>query len=358
VTDYADELTSEYAEQRDDYVAFTDSLSQLLSLLTKDAGLDIVGIEHRTKSLESFREKVDRPEKAQKYKHCEEVTDISAIRVIAYLQEEHDEICDIMRENFAIDEGDSANKEDLLDPDKFGYRSMHFVIAYSAERLKLPEFRRFVGKKAEVQVRTVLQHAWAAIDWKLRYKTEVGVPNAIRRRLYRISALLESADDDLSRVSAAVRDLRAGYVEQIQKGDLSLQVNQDSLQLFLAKDDLVQRLQEVAEGNDYVISPYHPNSRNPLLNLLETLKTAGIDEIALLESRLQEIEPQAEEFLEKIFAAWWSETKPKKLVIDQGSLIRLLVIAIAENGTAREILLTSPFGAELQRAVEEVVAVW
>lgn len=352
---YADDLAIEYAAQRNEYEAFADSVCQLIHRLIQDAGIEIVGIENRTKTLDAFKEKVDRPEKAQKYRYCNEVTDLSGIRVIAYRQEEHDQICNIVRENFIIDLENSANKEDLLDPDKFGYRSMHFVVSYGKDRIKLPEFKRFVGKKAEVQVRTVLQHAWAAIDWKLRYKTDIGVPNDIRRRLYRISALLESADDDFSRVSAAVRDLRASYEEKIQKGDLSLQVNQDSLQVFLDTSTLVQRLKDIAVRTKYVISPPHPQSRNPALNLSVTLNTAEINKISELEAQLRAVEQRAEKFLGKIFAAWWTKTKPKKLVINLEGLIRLLVIATSEKDIAQAILVKSPFGAELQRAVEAVV---
>lgn len=353
---YADDLSEEYEGQRKDYESFTESVRQLLSRLIKDADLDIVGIEDRTKTLEGFREKVDRPEKAQKYQSCSEVTDLSGIRVISYLQEEHDKICDIVRDNFVIDLKNSANKEELLDPDKFGYRSMHFVVSYSKDRLKLPEFKRYDGMKAEIQVRTVLQHAWAAIDWKLRYKTDVGVPNDIRRRLYRISALLESADDDFSHVSAAVRDLRAAYEAQISKGDLSLQVNQESLQLFLDRSELVRRLRKTADRAGYVISPGHPGSRNPLLNLLDTLNTAHIDKISELNASLKAVETRAKKYLEKVFAAWLTETKPKKLVIDLGGLIRILIISNAKKDLAQTILRKSPFGPELQRAVQEVVS--
>lgn len=267
---YAENLAREYAAQREEYKAFSLSVRDLLDRLLQDAGLSIVGIEHRTKSLGSFREKVERPEKAQKYLSCSEVTDLSGIRVITYLQEEHNQVCEIVRENFIIDLENSANREDLLEPDQFGYRSTHFVISYSDDRLKLAEFKRFAGKKAEVQVRTVLQHAWAAIDWKLRYKVDIGVPKDIRRRLYRISALLEAADDDFSLVSKSVLDLRASYEEQIQKGNLSIEVNQESLELFLMTSLVVQRLKEIAAGTKYVIQPPHPNSRNPLLNLSVT----------------------------------------------------------------------------------------
>jgi trimethylamine:corrinoid methyltransferase-like protein len=60
---------------------------------------------------------------------------------------------------------------------------------------------------AEVHVRTVLQHAWAAISHSLQYKKEDDVPAALRRRLNRLAALLELADQEFTTLSAEHRAL-------------------------------------------------------------------------------------------------------------------------------------------------------
>jgi len=353
---YADKLVEEYRPQRQEYVSFTQSVRDLLQQLVKVEGLDIVGIEDRTKDLDSFKEKVDRSEKAQKYQCCADVTDLSGVRVICYLEQEADKICQIIRNNFDIDKANSANKEDLLAPDKFGYRSMHLVVSYGEDRLKLAEFKNCKEKKVEVQVRTILQHTWAAIDWKLRYKTDIGVPRDIRRRLYRISALLESAEDDFTRVSQLVHDLRATYDQQIQKGNLAIEVNQESLDAFLTTSETVQRLKSLSEQTEYFIGPPHPRSRNPLLNLSLTLHTAAIEDISKLEDQLEKAEPHAQEFLEQVHKAWWTQGKPRRLVVDLGTLIRLFVIQTADQKVAQAILDKCPFGPELHKAVQKVVA--
>ena len=60
------------------------------------------------------------------------------------------------------------------------------------------EWKKFSGIKFEIQIRTVLQHAWSAISHKLEYKTVNDVPKKMRRQLFRISALLEIGDQEFS----------------------------------------------------------------------------------------------------------------------------------------------------------------
>lgn len=204
-------------------------------------------------------------------------------------------------------------------------------------------------------MRTILQHAWAQIDWKLRYKTDVGVPSDIRRRLYRISALLEVAEDDLSRVSTLAEELRKKYEDQIESGNLEIAVNQESLDLFINKSEVVKELEKIAKENGYVIGPPHPRSRNPWLNLTETLSIAGITRIDDLESRLLRVQTRAASFLSSVHGAWKDLSKGNKLVIDRGSLIRLFAIETSDQKVAKEILEKNPFGPQLSLAVQKSV---
>jgi putative GTP pyrophosphokinase len=355
MTLYADKLADEFRSKRRDYQAFTADLHDLLEKLISQNGLSVVNIEKRAKDIDSFKEKVDRPEKFQKYKSCDDLTDLSATRIIMYLQDEQDRVCEIIKNNFQIDWENSGNKEELLKPDQFGYRSMHYVVSYPENRLQLAEFKRFAGKKAEIQVRTILQHAWAQIDWKLRYKTDVGVPDDIRRRLYRISALLEVAEDDVSRVSTLVEELRKNYEAQIESGNLEIAVNQESLDLFINRSEVVKELEKIAKENGYVIGPPHPRSRNPWLNLTETLNIAGVTRIDDLESRLQRVQPHAARFLSSVHRAWKDLSKGNKLVIDRGSLIRLFAIETSDQKVAKQILEKNPFGPQLSLAVQKSV---
>ena len=74
----------------------------------------------------------------------------------------------------------------------------------------MPTFKKAGELRAEIQVRTVAQHIWAAASHILQYKRETGVPPPIRRSIYRVSALLETVDLEFERVL----EERKGYLAQ------------------------------------------------------------------------------------------------------------------------------------------------
>ncbi len=55
------------------------------------------------------------------------------------------------------------------------------------DRIILPEYQKFKDKKFEIQIRTILQHAWAEIEHDRDYKFTGELPINIKRR-FRILA--------------------------------------------------------------------------------------------------------------------------------------------------------------------------
>src|SRR5262249_18923189 len=137
------------------------------------------------------------------------------------------------RREFDVDPNHSSDKLEDLEVDEFGYRSFHLVCTLSAARRSLAEWSKYRDLCVEIQVRSVLQHAWAAISHKIDYKTVSQAPTELRRGLFRLSALLELADDQF----AALRDKSANLVQQYQSdvalGQLNVALNLDSLTQYL-----------------------------------------------------------------------------------------------------------------------------
>jgi putative GTP pyrophosphokinase len=227
-----EELVSSFRLARPSYQAFVDNISALLASLLRAEGVEHLPIESRTKTVESFRAKLIRPEKDDKYLNLADMTDLAGIRVVAYYEKDMERICKIVRQNFFVDETNSVDKTDSIEADRFGYLSRHFIVSHGERRRELPENIQFLELKAEIQVRTVVQHAWAVIDRRLRYNNEADIPRELRRKLFRVSALLELADKEFSEIDSSIVALRERYEQEIQAGALQIEINLDSLEVL------------------------------------------------------------------------------------------------------------------------------
>lgn len=106
-----------------------------------------------------------------------------------------DAMAAFIRKHFEIDEDNSQDTSVRLQPAEFGYRSVHLIVQVKdAEILGIALSKVIGGRKAEIQVRTVVQHAWAEVSHDLIYKSAFTVPEELKRDCNRIAALLENAD--------------------------------------------------------------------------------------------------------------------------------------------------------------------
>ncbi|MES2438858.1 MAG: hypothetical protein V4584_07320 [Verrucomicrobiota bacterium] len=188
----------------------------------------------RVKGRESFAEKLNR--KGGKYEKLGDVTDLVGIRIITYLTGDVDRIADLIEAEFVVDRANSVDKRLYEDPDRFGYKSLHYVVELPPPRTTLAEYRPFEGIKAEIQVRTIIQHAWAEIEHDLGYKSTIGVPTEIRRRFFRLSALLETADDEFAAISSEIANYRMKVRAEMAAGERSQEIDATTVQEFVRAD--------------------------------------------------------------------------------------------------------------------------
>lgn len=222
----------EYNEKCPNYERLARNLVQAFKTFLEDAGIDILGVVYRIKEFDSFCDKIQR----KGYKNpFQEIEDICGLRIICYYPSDLKRITQIIATEFNVKE--SIDKATQLEPDRFGYRSLHFVLTVKKDWLKAPNYRGLNGLKAEVQVRTILSHAWADIEHKLAYKKTEHVPDRFKRKLSQLSALFEVADEQFD----ILRKEREEYTKQlvsaevVESGrfDVNQEMNLDSLQAFL-----------------------------------------------------------------------------------------------------------------------------
>ena len=280
-----------YAQKRPTYRQFTYKLENLIrELLNKDK-IEVTQIEPRTKKVQSFVDKIKKEGKDYD-DPLKQITDLVGIRIIGYYREEVKKISEIIEKEFDVDWENSIDKSRLLDPEQFGYLSVHYVISLSPDRIKLTQWQDFAGIRAEVQVRTVLQHAWASIDHKLRYKTEKEAPRNLRRQLFRLSALLELTDLEFSNLRKRAEKIEEKYTEQLQKGELDIALDLSSLNAYFESTKQHLRWMKVAEEVGFLKADLPKELQQEILkgvrrNLLILLQTTGVTTIEELDNALQ-----------------------------------------------------------------------
>ncbi|MDX8033609.1 hypothetical protein SK803_25595 [Lentzea sp. BCCO 10_0856] len=237
-----------YDKVRPTYEVYEKKLKELIETVLAHAEIDIVQVEGRVKTLDSFAEKIDR--KAGKYADpLNDMTDLVGLRIIAYYLEDVEKIVGLLRSQFTVLEEHSANKQDALAADQFGYTSIHLVIRMGDNRCALPEWSQYAGITVELQVRTTLQHAWAAVHHKLSYKRAEEAPTSLQRKLFRLSALFEMADEQFSAIRTATSELSDEYSDNVKQGNLDIEIDADSLDAYLYNSPKVALIRGIA-GED------------------------------------------------------------------------------------------------------------
>ncbi|MDX9731789.1 MAG: hypothetical protein RBT63_08465 [Bdellovibrionales bacterium] len=263
------------------------SLEDRFKRLIAKNGLKLHSLDGRVKALASLEHKISRPDR--NYSNIYEITDLIAFRMITYSEDLIEDVAGLIEKTFDVDYDDSANKLRSEDQQKFGYRSLHYVCSLPKDVLGLhPEIDgRF---KFEIQIRTILQHAWAEIEHDIGYKTADELPGLFRRRFSQIASLLEVADREFAslrmEIKAYSERLRAAEVEDWGPVDL----DKFSLRNLIEREEVKRLDQRVAQVLNLPQSEelFFPDY------ILRSLQAAGLskirpamDEIVASESRLE-----------------------------------------------------------------------
>ncbi|MFM8333386.1 MAG: GTP pyrophosphokinase family protein, partial [Candidatus Methylumidiphilus sp.] len=160
---------------------------------------------------------------------------LSAIRIITFFPRTIEQIDAMLREEFEIIER-SDKSEDLHEKEKFGYQSVHYLVKFNAARASLSEYQRFADSITEVQVRTILQHAWAEIEHGIQYKSPTTIPTDIRRRFMALAGLLEIADREFQAIQDDDRALTEKAESLVNSGRLEeVEITPSALKTYLNK---------------------------------------------------------------------------------------------------------------------------
>lgn len=227
-----------------------DSLSKRVASLIENIldknNVDYHSITFRAKDIESLITKA----KNKKYTNPkEDIQDFAGIRVITFVKSDVIKACHLIKPEFIIDEENSSDKGEELGDDKVGYRSVHYIGRFSEARTNLSEYSHFKDMCFEIQIRTILEHAWADISHDRTYKFNKSLPekNDIKRRFALAAASLEMVDREFDRLSREIEEYSKEIKDDTAEGKLSHNIDGTSLEVYLRdkfKDPLEKEMLE------------------------------------------------------------------------------------------------------------------
>lgn len=167
-TNKVTEISKEYTFKQQLYAEFARTIRDIVRQIILDAEIKEYSITYREKNPRKLRIKILKKFlKGIPYKKLEDIEDLAGVRVVTYLESHKDQIANLIYREF---HGAIIESEDKYDPQ--GYRGAHFIIQLDKEREKLPEYRRYKGLKCEIQITSILYHAWSEIEHGVIYKPE------------------------------------------------------------------------------------------------------------------------------------------------------------------------------------------
>lgn len=263
------EILSQYDKNKDKYNKFSSEIKKLIVKLLEDASIPFHTITYRVKKRHSLAEKLIK----KNYNNSSEITDICGCRIITYYADDIDPVADIINKEFVIDKDNSVDKIKEIETNAFGYLSKHLIIELNKSRLNLPEYRSYKDLKLEIQIRSVLQHAWAEIEHDLGYKNSSVIDNKLQRRFARLSALLELADQEFQLIKNSATVGSYNLHNKIRLTE-EVPITEDSLSSFIKESTLLKELdQNVFLSFDNVVDI---NDRVVINNIIPELKKVNI----------------------------------------------------------------------------------
>ena len=228
---------AEYSRRQPDYKTFADALKAILENARRVSFPDAF-VQAREKSISSFAEKCVR--KYGKYPDAvNQLTDLCGARVIVQTLEQVKAVRQFIEANFEVLEADE--KALLLGADKFGYRDMHYIVRLQPDKAKglgfTPDQIRAIGdKRAEIQVRTWVQHAWADTLHDRMYKTKLNYPAEFKRTGALLAAIMEDGDRAFDRLAGDIDGMLANFNAYAPEEEVKRELDVQHL-IFSSADD-------------------------------------------------------------------------------------------------------------------------
>lgn len=190
--------------------AASDAIGDAIRARLRDDGLNHHTVQARVKDPGSVKEKLDRLTADGRFKYergLEQLDDLIGVRIIMFLEPDIADVATALKGQFDCREDDDKTSSQRRNG-QIGYAGRHLILEVPAGNVPVG-CHTFIGERFEVQIRTVLQHAWAAFEHDIRYKGLAEANAEVDRAFTMASTLIELADAQFSAINDIVKRRQA-----------------------------------------------------------------------------------------------------------------------------------------------------
>jgi len=271
-------ILEEYREKLPVFKKLKTAVMDLVRHCLSENNIIVAGVESRVKTEKSLTGKLEL--KGYKYRTLSDITDIVGIRIVTFFSDDVDIISALAEQMFEIDWENSVDKRKMLEIDRFGYMSLHYICRVPKTKYNDPAMPELNDIRFELQMRSTLQHVWANMYHDMGYKSDVEIPTEYQRNMSRLAGMLELADEQFSHIRKEINAYRRNVQSLVATGNFDeVPLNGDTYRSFLALKPFKRLSEKVAAINQAEI---YEDSLMPYYNILRSLNMKTIGDIVRL----------------------------------------------------------------------------
>jgi len=215
--DIIDQFLANYSRQQDYFQVLATRAAGLLSHRLKRQGVQVI-VSSRAKDIDRLRDKLNK--RRSKYKTEQDIyddlLDLAGVRIALYFPGDIERVKNTIEELFDVlntiehpkPRKDDANKKEgsSYEPEFKGYKATHIIARIKAETLSEAD-KRYSADKVEIQIASIVMHAWAEVEHDIIYKQISGAPSVEEQMIIdEINGLVLAAELALKRLQRALED--------------------------------------------------------------------------------------------------------------------------------------------------------
>ena len=189
----------------------------------------------------------------------------------------------------------------------------------------------------EIQIRSVLQHAWATIEHDTGQKSDVEIPKEYLRALNRLASLLDLADESFCEIKNSLDDYRRRVRQVVSSGNFAeVDLNGDTFRMYVENGGFETLNKRISTINNMEIQEV------PLDEFLKIFKKLEFNNLKDLDDFIKNYSDLAYEFSIRQF-----DGKDIDIISSAAGPLALCTVYIISRGMGEQIiksLLDSVYG--------------